>query len=217
MTMNEIVAYVADELSLTSAEAKARINRELNVRYKQITSSIGMAATRREVISQAATIGSRYITFTGAERLDTVFRKVGTQNIILNQLTDDEMKDITPGDEPPTAYSVFSLAPQAVTLELDCTPSTAFLLYATVVADVTSISGTQSPAFPESFHDVLIYGVLADEYRRAEKAQYAKDAEQSYLNRLSDLRMFIAKSAYLDIYRGKHQKSEGWWDTGGSE
>jgi hypothetical protein len=35
------------------------------------------------------------------------------------------------------------------------------------------VSGSQEPAFPESFRDILIEGVLADEYRKLEKATLA--------------------------------------------
>jgi hypothetical protein len=55
--------------------------------------------------------------------------------------------------------------------------------------------------------------VLADEYRRKEKSDYVKEQEELFEKRLSDLRMFIAKSAYLQNYRGKHAKAEGWWDS----
>lgn len=216
MTMNELVAYIADELNLSSPEAKARIERALNLRYKQVTTAIGLNPARREELNKQATIGSRFITFTGAEKLDIVYRKVGTRNIVLDMLTNDEMTDTVPHDEPPTKYSVYSFTPTTVTLWLDCTPATAFTLYASGTGDAATLSGTTSPAFPESFHDILVYGVCADEYRRKEKKDLAREAEQTFQQRLSDLRMFVAKTAYLDIYNGKHRKSEGWWDTSGS-
>lgn len=217
MTMNELVAYIAEEISLTSPESRARIGRALNVRYKQVTSAIGMIPTRREVVTKLATIGSQFLTFSGIEKLDVVYRKVGTKNYILDELTNDEMLDTTPRDEPPLSYSIFSVAPSSVTIKMDCVPTTAFMLYTEGLADATTLTGTDSPAFPESFHDVLIHGVCADEYRRKEKPALAKDSAEKYEARLSDLKMFIAKSAYLEIYRGKHRPSEGWWDTSGGK
>ena len=210
--MNELVEYIAESLSVPSPEAKSRIGRELNVRYKQVTTAIGMIPTRRTVLSQLATIGDPLITFTGAEKLDTVYRKVGTTNIILGELTNDEMLALSPRDEPPTKFSVFTVAPTSVTIKINCTPSTAFTLYADGLADATTLSSNDQPAFPESFHDVLIHGVIADEYRRKDKDSKAQVSEGLFNARLSDLKMFIAKSAYLDIYRGKHSGSEGWWD-----
>lgn len=215
MTTNELVQYIADEMGLTAPEAKARIERTLNVRYRQVTSAIGMAPTRREELNKAATIGNRFITFTGAEKLENVFRKVGTKNVMLHELTHDDMTELSPRSEPPTKYSIYSFTPTSVTLWLDCTPTTEFTLYATGLSDATTLSGTVSPALPESFHDVLIHGVCADEYRRKEKKDYADDAEEKYTNRLSDLKLFVAKSAWLTMYRGRNASSEGWWDTSG--
>lgn len=214
MTMNEMVLYVADAMNLSSAEAKARIGRNLNVRYKRVTSAIGLVTTRREEVSQAATIGNRNLTFTGIEKLDTVFRKVTPKNIILSEITNDEMLALDPRDEPPTKFSVFSVAPRSVTIVMDCTPTTTFTLYTQGLADTSTLTNNDSPAFPESFHDILLHGAMADEYRKMEKPQQARESENYFEQRLSDLRMFLAKSAYLDIYVGKHRKADGWWDTG---
>jgi hypothetical protein len=214
MTMNELVEHTADVLGLSAPEAKARINRELNVRYKQVTSAIGMSPTRREEFSKAATIGSSFITFTGAEKLDVVYRIVDGKQKPLDELTDDEMRKAPVRDEPPTQFSLYSVAPSSVTVKIDCVPTTTFTLYASGLADASSLSSTDSPAFPESYHDILVLGVTADELRRKEKDRAADRAEAKFESRLSDLRMFFAKSAYLDIYRGKHAPAEGWWDTG---
>lgn len=213
MTMNELVEEICDQLNVATLDAKARIGRELNSRYRRVTSAIGMTPTRREEVSVAATIGNRLVTFTGIEKLDIVFRKVGEKVYVLDQVTNDEMLNQNVRDEPPQSYSIYTIAPTSITIKLDCTPTTAFTLYANGLADASTLTSNDQPAFPESFHDILIHGVLADEYRRREKAGLAKESEIAYENRLSDLKMFIAKSTYLTIYRGKHSESEGWWDT----
>jgi hypothetical protein len=216
VTVNELVDFIADELNLSSPEARARIGRELNVRYKAVTSSIGMAPTRRAEKTATAAIGSPFITFNNSEKLESVYRKVGTKNYILDEYSASEMDDTVPHAEPPKAYQVYSVAPDTVTLKLDCTPSTEFLLYASVVTDVSNLTNLDRPAFPESYHDILIHGVLSDEYRRKEKKDLAQEQEKKFSDRLSDLRMFIAKSAYLTQYRGKHADAQSWWDTSGS-
>lgn len=217
MTVNELVEHIADAINQTSPEAKARIGRELNVRYKQVTSAIGLITSRREEFTKLATIGSEFLTFTGTEKLDAVYRKVGTKKILLDELTKDEMLEDTFREEPPTTFCIYSLGPASVTIKMDCIPISAFTLYADGLADVSTLTNINTPAFPESFHDILIHGVMADEYKRREKMPYAKEEEQIFTQRLSDLKMFIAKSAYLDIYRGKLTPSEGWWDDGGSK
>lgn len=213
MTLNEMTLHVADAVNLSSPEALARIARGINVRYKRVTSAIGMITSRREEVSQAVTIGNRMVTFTGIEKLDAVFRKVGTKNYPLDELTHDEMLELDPRNEPPMKFSVFSVTPRSVTIWLDCTPTTAFVLYAHGVADASTLTNNDSPAFPESFHDILIHGSMADEYRKMEKGQLAGEADENFERRLSDLKMFIAKSAYTEVYPRKHRQSDGWWDA----
>src|SRR3954471_18727001 len=119
MTMNELVEYIAEDLNTPSLEAKTRIGHELNVRYKQVTSSIGLITSRRQEFDKQVTIGNRFVTFT-AEKLDTVFISPDATNpnlnVILDELTNDEMLDVNVRDEPPTRYSVFSTTPTTVTV-----------------------------------------------------------------------------------------------------
>src|SRR5688500_13445487 len=107
MTLNEMTLHIADALNLSSPEAKSRIGRNINVRYKRVTSAIGMITTRREELTQAVTIGNRNVTFSGIEKLDSVFRKVGTKVYIIDEITNDEMNELNVRDEPPTKYCVF--------------------------------------------------------------------------------------------------------------
>jgi hypothetical protein len=209
-----MILYIADALNLSSAEAKARIAREINVRYNRVTSSIGLITSRRVEVTENTTVGDRFIEFEGIEKLDAVFYRDGSKNKILPELTHDEMLAYTIGTDKPTRFSVFNMKPNSVTIMLDCEPATVFPMYAHGLVESSTITGNDRPAFPESFHDVLIHGVIADEYRKMEKQQYARDAETDYERRLSDLKMFIAKSGYLDFYQGKHTKRKGWWDTG---
>lgn len=213
MTVNELVETIADDLGLTSPEAKQRITREINVRYKRVTSAIGLTPSRRVQRTTTATIGSNQLTFTDIEKLDTVFRVVGTESITLDELTDDEMVNEPPRDEPPTKYSVYTIGPTSIIIQVDCVATTAYTLYAHGLSSSTTLSNNDQPGFPESFHDILEWGVKADEYRRKEKSDLAQDAENTYETRLSDLRMFLAKSTYLDIHRGKHADANGWWDN----
>jgi hypothetical protein len=47
-------------------------------------------------------------------------------------------------------------------------PQAAFTLQADGYERADTLTGSQEPAFRESFHDILIEGVLADEYRKLE-------------------------------------------------
>lgn len=214
--MDELVNHIADEMALSAPDAKARILKELNIRYRRITSSIGLITSRRVEVQQNVTQNSNTVTFTGIEKIDSIFYKVSTgpvvQNKTLDLITDDEMVKERMFTAHPTKYSVFTTGPNSVTIKMNCQPATVFTLYAHGLVDASNLSGTASPAFPASFHDILIFGVEADEYKRKRQTQEAVASEQQFESRLSDLRMFIAKNAYQDMHRGKHAKSEDWWD-----
>src|SRR3990167_4225377 len=122
MTINEMVLYITDALNLSSADAKARVGRELNLYYKQVTSAIGLIPTRREEVSQAVSIGNRFVVFSGIEKIDFVFYVNNNRNVKLDEITHDEMMDLPAGTWPPTRYSIFSMTESTVTIMIDVDP-----------------------------------------------------------------------------------------------
>lgn len=290
MIFDELTAEVCEKLNLTSDEAKSRVGRELNSRYRRATSSIGLETSRRTQVSKAATVGSQTITFTGIEKVITVIDKSSGKDIILDQITPDEMHEAPLRNEPARKFAVTNTHATSVDIIVDCisvdgarsatiaaagsgysvndtltltggtststatfkvatiggggavtsvtihepgnytvepsnpvsTTSSAgigctltvtfggFTLYADGHITLATISGNSIPDFPESFHDLLVFGVMADEYRKMEKLQFSKDCENDYEKRLSDLRMWIAKSAWQDIHQGKNVEKYPW-------
>lgn len=234
MTYEEIISETAERLGLASDEAKSRIRREVDSRYRRATSSIGLETSRRAQISKAATIGNRTITFgtvgtapqvAGAtapapiEKVLAVIDKTSTRDLVLRQVTMDDMHDLPVRTVMPRHWAVASMHTGSVDVYLDTVPATTFTLYADVIlgmpAGLTTLTNqTPSPDFPESFHELIIFGVMADEYRRMEKMALAQSCELDYEKRLSDLRMFIAKTAYMDQYQGRSRNSGYRWLTG---
>jgi hypothetical protein len=226
MTANELVEYIAEDLNTPSQESKTRIGHELNVRYKQVTSSIGLIPSRRvETSAVFNPDGDASVPFENIEKLDVVYRYSGVtypdapdpeqKPILIKEITYDELLTKTVRTDYPTYYCVMSVGPARVTVKFDCVASDFQHVYATGLSYSTTLTNNDQPAFPESFHDILIHGVKADEYRRKEKMPLARECEMLFIQRLSDLRMFLAKSAYLDNYRGKHTPAMGWWDYEG--
>ena len=289
MLFDEIVSEACERLNLTSDEAKSRVSRHVNNRYRALTTSIGLQTSRIVSVSQVATINNRLITFTNIEKILAVIDKTDPlQDIVLEQITPDEMHVTPQRLQPPRKFALWTMDPISVTIEVDCTPSQSassaviagggtgytigdvltlsggtlfsgknpttfkvatlgasnavatvtlgevgfytvlptnpvsvtggtgsgctltvtwaapFTLYADALSTVTTLSGSQKPDFPESFHDILIYGAMADEYFKMEKPQMAQMFDQKFEQRLSDLRGFIAKTAYLDQYQGRY-------------
>jgi hypothetical protein len=212
MIFDELVSEVCEKLNLTSDEARARVGREINNRYRRITSSIGLDTSRRTQVSASVVIGNQNITFTGIEKIFAVIDKTTGTNTILEEITVDEMEARALTSGPPRSYAIYRNHKNSVEAMLDYIPVGGYTLYADGMANLSTLAGSLAPDFPESFHDILIFGAMADEYRKMEKLDLAKDADMSYELRLSDLRMWLAKSAYLDIYAGKRM-SRPWMDA----
>ena len=170
--------------------------------------SIGMSFARQTNATVVVTVGNANVTFTTAEKILQVWRLDGSSPIVLDEVLLAELREnVTPSSDKPTAWAIYSTASNSVTIRLNAAPATAYTLYADVIAEVSDLSGSNEPAFPESFHDILIEGVLKEEYRKQEKVQLARDSAAEFQQRLSDLRMFVAKSNYLDIQQGKHPEN----------
>lgn len=216
MTFAEIVAQVQSRLNLTSTESTTRIGVTVNDRYKRITSAIGINLSRRTTVQANVTIGVSTLTFLLCEKIINVVDRSATPYRVLTECTVEQLRQEQPASNATARkYAIIGVDAHAVTILLDCVPQTAFTLYADCYGRASTLSGSQEPAFEEDFHDVLLHGALADEYRKMEKPAYARESEALYQERLSDLRMFRAKSSYLDVMQGGNtRRSLG--VTGGS-
>jgi hypothetical protein len=212
MTYEELVSDVKARLSLTSPEATIRIASELNARYKQVTTAIGLTVTRRATVMGTASLGDRDLTFTGLEKVLTVSDRSSGHDRILDERLFSDLRQKAPGTGIAKAYAISRMAANSVTIFLDVEPQAAFELWADGYETAAELAGTQLPQFPESFHDVLVEGVLSDELRRQEKPSLAAMAEARFTQRLSDLKFFVAKSGWLKIQQHAHQSRI----TGGS-
>lgn len=204
MTFSEIVGAVQARLNLSSTESATRIGVTVNDFYKQLTSSLGINVVRRSTVSATVTLGVTTVTFTGVEKLVNVVDRSTTPYRVLKEITIEELRQRQPSANGfASYYCIVDYDATTVTIEMDCIPQTAFDLYADGFITLSTLSGSNVPAFPESFHDILVDGALTNEYLKMEKASLASIQKTRYEARLSDLRMWIAKSSYLDIHHGK--------------
>lgn len=213
MTFLELVNEVTDRLNLTSDQAISRVGREINSRYKRVTSSIGLVTSRRlsDVAVQTVT-DSRYLTFTGIEKITSVIDVTDPDNpVVLVERGWDEMKTLALTGGQPRNYAISTAGANYVIIYVDSDNVEDPFIKADGWELADTLSGSMTPAFAESFHDALVFGAVADELRKMEKIQLAKDAEEDFERRVSDLRMFIAVSGFKDIYQGKAIESQNWW------
>lgn len=204
MTFTEIQTEILERLNLTSAEATSRVGRAINRLYGTITSSISLDTSRNELgVPATIVLGESELTFAGVEKVFRVFDTSSGRIKELKEVTLFQIREENPGTGMPTKWAVITIDADSVTIRVNTVAQTAFTIYADGLTSLPTLSGSDIPIIPKSFHDVLIEGVLKDEYQKLEKPQSAKLALDTYNQRMSDLRMFLTKSAYKDVYQGQ--------------
>lgn len=206
MTFDEIVADVMAPLNLTSTEATARVGRMVNRYYKRVTTEIGIAPVARRVFAVEAltTIASEEVIFEMMENITRVYYIVDGVKQFLDEVTIDELRDADPpSGDTPARWAKVALGANSDTIHLDQLAETEYTLYADGYAMTDTLADDDEPAFPESFHDVLILGPLKDEYKKAKNLDLAKDTRGEYEERLSALKYWAARTAYLKIRQGE--------------
>lgn len=219
MTFDQIVSAVQNRLNLTSSESATRIGTEVNDRYKRVTSSCGLNTTRRTTVQADMTIGVDTLTFTPCVKIINVVDRTGTPYRVLKEVSVEEIRQAQPqSNTTPTKYAILSTTSTTVTILTDAVPESALTLYADCYGRASTLATTDEPVFDEDFHDILMHGALADEYRKMEKTKLALESEALYERRLGELRYFLAKSVYRDVMQGGNRKNQlsGVGASGGS-
>lgn len=217
MTFSEIQTEICELVNLTHATDIARVGRAINRKYREITSSLGIKhVSRRTTVSATMSIGVSTLAFTSAEKLVNVFNRNLTPYKQLDEVSVDELEAQMPfnATDTPTQYAIKQIASDSVTILVNCIPQTAFALYADVYSTAPTLSGTDEPAFSESYHDILISAVMIDEYLKLEKlalskAEYIRvygDGQTTH-GRMGELRLWIAVSTTKKEYQGKQKES----------
>lgn len=211
MTFTEIVAAVAERLNLSSTDALARIGRNVNYRYKRLTSSVGLQPTRRATVNTATVSGNPRITFS-LEKLETVYITDTGRRRVLSERSYDEWRNnstwsLRSGD--PEEFAIESMDASTITIVLSPVPSAIMTVYADGLENATTLSGANVPEIPASFHDTLVDGAIADEYQKLENVKQAQEFENRYEMRASELRYHIAKSSYLQRVQGNRSRVAG--------
>ncbi len=226
MTFTQLVADVMDRLNLTSTSAQTRIGQRINERYKKVTSSVNLITSRHlstpVTIDPGVEVDLPNYTVDDMEKVTRIvlLNEDGGILRVLDQVTYDDATHRTPYVRTPREWAVKNMGPGYVVITFDAFPETDPFDLLIDGYDVTdTLAGSQEPVFPTDFHDILIEGAMSDELRKMEKADLASICETNYASRLNDLRMFIAKSAYLDIQQGRHNNypykgSQSWWKSG---
>lgn len=199
-------------LRLTTAAARARIKDRLNERLRSVQSSVGLAKTRRGMLSVNCVSGTVTMATTGVLKVFTV--AIPLSNRVLTECTMDHIRYMDPSNTAsgiPLLYAVEKVGAVVSTLHFYPNPDAIYAIQIDgllVGSDMTADGDV--PGIPEDFHDMLIAGAEADEYGDMEDAQ-AKvvECEARFDKRLRDLRYFLAKSK-LGMRQGDGSSEPAW-------
>lgn len=207
MIFADIVDEVCDRLNLSADADKTRVGRTVNEFYRALASSVGFSTIQRTTATATTTIANRSLVFgptpTGVQKILSVFNAAVTPPTVLVERSFDELRNSVGATDPAGRYAIQLMGSSSVTILLDSTPTTQYTLSADVLTNLTSLSGSQVPAFAEDYHNALIYGAMSVELEKQEKYDLAGKQEGKYNTRVAELRYYIAKSAYNDVIQGR--------------
>lgn len=209
MTFKQAQDRVMGRLNLTSADARTRIKEFLNERYRELQTSVGLGRVRRTTGTLNTVNGTPTYTPAGFIKIFQIAYPAG--NKILLEKSEDYIREVDPnlnkvGD--PEYFVTQKFTATGVVIRIWPTPTSVMVLNVDGLASGTELSADGDvPAFPEDFHDILVYHALADELDKMEKPDLSSKMAKRAEKRTSELRYFLAKSAYL--YR--QQGTQFWW------
>ena len=203
MTFADIVSAVSVTMNLTSTEALARIPTWVNMRYREVCSGVGLSTLDQGPVNATTTIGSRFLTFgPGVEKVLAVYNTAYTPPVFLDEFDYDTLLNQPLSSDPPSAWAVQASTDKTVTVMLNAMAGSAYVLTASARLNTSTLSGTMVPVIPEDFHDILIFGAKEMELEKMEKYDMATRQAERFEKRLSELRYYVASSAYKDIHQG---------------
>lgn len=214
MTFTAIRQKVLDYCNLSSTEAQTRVGAAINATYRRITSELGLNAARFVTRSVSTTNGQQYVTFTDIEKIDRVIDATDSTAIqLLAEVNIHEIRSNQPGTGAPSKWALRNTDADSVTILMDTVPQEEYDLQADGWVTLSDLSGSDEPVFPESFHDVLAWYVIAEELLKKEKLPLSAKYEAKADKLLADLKFYLADSP---TYTTQQATSTGGVSGGGS-
>lgn len=217
MTFSEIQTAVADYCIQTSGPALVRIGNAINRHYRRITASIGLDPARFVTRSQTTTNGVGTVTFTSIEKIDRVVDATTASAIVLlKEVSVHELRSTQPGTSAPQRWAFLNSDADSVTILLDTLPQSTFSLRADGWTTLSDLTANDEPAFPESYHDILVWYVISEELLKKEKDKLALTYQVKADTLLKELRFFLADSHTRDTVQASSGTLPALGSAGGS-
>jgi hypothetical protein len=211
VTFTQIRSRVLSRTNQSSATAQTRVGEFINERYRALVTSINMGRVRGGSVSVNTVAATATIT---PAVIKPRTLRIESLNRILTELTLDQIRNIDASNTlsgAPDSYAVIAYTATGCTIQLLPVPDDAYAIKIDGLVAGTDLSGVDVPAFPEDFHDILVFGALADEMDHLGRPDEAAKAEAKMNRRTGELRYFIAKSNYLHRVQGDNLWQGSWW------
>lgn len=207
MSFDQIVQRVMTRMNLSSDDARTRIGDNVNERYVWLCTSMGLQTAVQEEASAFTVIGSNELTFGPSPKkvikVMDVYNPAIPKPNALTEVSLDQLRVSILTTDPAQMYTVWRMGADRVTIKINVTAGSVYELDADVIVDKAELSGADVPTFSSGYHNLLYYGAMATEYDKMENDEKAAEFEAKFEQRCSELRLFIAKSMFKDIYQGK--------------
>lgn len=211
MTFQNIQDRVMARLNLTSTTARTRIKEFINERLRRVATSTNVGRVRWGSVSINTVANVNTITTTGLVRAFAV--SIPARNRTLEERTTDQLREYDADvsqNGVPRFFAVRKVNATTVELQLFPKPDAVYAVVIEGVLTGTDLSANGDvPGLPEDFHDILIFGALADELPHLQRSDEALEFERRFEKRLSELRYYIACRRYARVDEG--DPLSNWW------
>ena len=210
MTFKEVQDRVMARFNLTSDDARDRIKNHINERLRRAQTSCSMGRVRRGTVITNTVDGVNTITPIGV--IKHITTSIPAQRVILVERSPDQLRNLDIGNEQtgvPRKFAITNIHPDGFTMQLSPVPGDVYAVHIDgILVGGDMVEDEEIPGLPEDFHDLLVFGALADEYDKTDDDQSEK-FKREYKDRLKDLRYFVAKAVYLRRVQGGG--TAYWW------
>lgn len=216
MTFKQIQDRVLARTNLTTTVARTRVKEFINERLRRVATSVNVGRVRAGSVSVNTVANNNAITTTGLVHIKAI--TIPAQNMMLDERTVEQLRTYDPDISEngiPRYYAVRKV--NATTLELMLYPEPDAIYAVTIDGILTGTDLTADgdiAGLPEDFHDILIYGALADEYPHLKDTDMSVYFETKFDERVKDLRYYMAKSAWLRRTEPGRDPWLYWWLPG---
>lgn len=220
MTFLQLQDRVMSRLNLTQTAARERVKDSLNDRMRRLQTSCNLGLVRRgTAVIETVAATSAYGPPIEDKDDDTIIMikplTVTIEDTLapLAEMTHDQIRNFRSASGKPQYFYLTKFSSGGFTIGFYPTPDDVYeITIDGLLQGVDLADDGDEPAFPEDFHDALVFGAMADEYDHYDKADLSGVQEQKYEKRISDLRYFIHKSTYLQRKQnGKDTPVLFWW------